>query len=218
MTSRRAALPALALAAWALCTAAEEPDLRGVELLDYDCRSDLSRRAVTLFANGTLRLRQGPVGEEAVSLVELTPEDLRGYRRRLAAEDLSETDRRSSSVGGDWVERCSLDLGLPDRPRRRFVLDPYTPLSLALSRVVAVARELGERADEGALSDSRLPAGYAPRPGDVLQRRDGVLYRVMGTTQRGNQGVELQGVEQPLTLYVRVEDLRREFVALVSRR
>lgn len=217
MRLRLLAVLAAAAAVAAAAAGAEEPDLRGVELLDYDCRSDLGRRTVTLFANGTLRLRQGFVGEEDLFLVELGPEEVEAYRRRLAAEDLSETDRGSSSVGGDWVDRCSLELDLAGRRSWRFVLDPYTPLSLALSRVVAVARELEERARQELPSDRRLPVGYEPRSGDVLERLDGVLYRIVGFTGDG-KGVELHGVEQPFTLYVLSEDLGREFVALVSRR
>lgn len=213
----RALLVAAGAAAWHLPAAAEEPDLRSVELLDYDCKSDLGRRAVTLFANGTVRLRRGPPDEERVFLAELTPDELDAYVRRLEAEDLAETDRDSSSVSGGWVERCTLDLELPERRERHFVLDGYTPLSLALSRVVAIARKLGEWVEEESPSDRRLPTGYEPRAGDVLERLDGVYYRIVGFTA-GGKGVELQGVDQPFTLFVREDDLRREFVALISRR
>lgn len=218
MTTRSLLLGALLAAAiWPSPVVAEEPDLRGVELLDYDCRSDLGRRAVTLFANGTVRLRRGPPDEEKIFLAELTPDELEAYVRRLEAENLAETDLDSSSVSGDWVERCTLDLELPERVERHFVLDRYTPLSLALSRVVAIARELGEWVEEESPSDRRLPTGYEARAGDVLERLDGVHYRVVGFTA-GGKGVELQGVDQPFTLYVRADDLRREFVALISRR
>lgn len=230
-SAQRPKLNLAALATWTLVTAWMSPaaaavgtppertaeDPRTVELLDHDCRSDLGRRQLTLFANGTVRLRQGPRGEEALYLLELSPSDLDAYLRRLAAEDLSESDADSSSVGGDWVERCALELALPGRRTRRFTLDAYTPPSLALSRVMAVVRELAARVEEDAPSGRRLPAGYEPRPGDLLERLDGVLYRVIGTTADG-KGLELQGADQPFTLFVRVEDLRREFVALVDRR
>jgi hypothetical protein len=188
-------------------------DLRGVVLLDLDCRSQLGRWAVTLFANGTVRRRQ----DEEILLTELTPEELGAYLRRLAGEDLSETDPDSSSVDGEWVERCALELALPEQRARNFTFARYASLSLALSRVVAIARELGERAEREDLATRHLPVDYKARQGDVLERRDGVLYEVVGFTS-DSRGVELEGVEQPFTLYVRVEDLRREFVAVVSRR
>lgn len=188
-------------------------DLRGVVLLDLDCRSQLGRWAVTLFANGTVRLRQ----DEGILLSELTPEELAAYLRRLAAEDLSETDPDSTGVDGEWVERCALELALPEQRPRNFTFERYASLSLALSRVVAIARELGERTEREDLATRHLPTDYRARQGDVLERRDGVLYEVVGFTA-DSKGVELEGVEQPFTLYVRVEDMRREFVAVVSRR
>jgi hypothetical protein len=62
-----------------------------------------------------------------------------------------------------------------------------------------------------------MPAGYEPRPGDVLRRHDGELYEVI-TLTADRQGVELQGVEQPLTLFVARSELVGEFVELVRRR
>jgi hypothetical protein len=56
-----------------------------------------------------------------------------------------------------------------------------------------------------------------PRRGDVLRRVDGVLFRVVARTADEN-GWELQGVEQPLVLYVVGSDVPRLFVELVERR
>jgi hypothetical protein len=61
-----------------------------------------------------------------------------------------------------------------------------------------------------------LPSNYSPRPGDVLRRVNGDLYRVVGSTS-GGKGIELEGVEQPFELYVALKDLRQEFVDVVSR-
>ena len=44
-----------------------------------------------------------------------------------------------------------------------------------------------------------------------------MLFEVLAFTSDG-QGVELQGVEQPLTVYIRPGDIRLRFTALVSRR
>jgi hypothetical protein len=78
-----------------------------------------------------------------------------------------------------------------------------------------VVAELGE----GALRESSrsLPDGYRPRRGDVLRRVDETLFEVVGFTSDG-KGVELQGVDQPLTLYLAPEDLHTLFTALVDRR
>jgi hypothetical protein len=70
-----------------------------------------------------------------------------------------------------------------------------------------------DRPPEGA---SQLPTGYEPAVGDVLRRVDGVLFEVQGRTA-DELGLELQGVNQPLTVYIAKDRVAEVFVALVSR-
>ena len=186
---------------------------RSHELLDYRCENELGKRQVTLFGNGTIRLWEGLVEDPQMTLGELTPDKLESYVRRLRAEDLSEVDAAHYGVEGAWVERCSLALDLPGDQPRRYTFGRYDALPLALSALVRVADELAERT----LPGSQLPLGYEPRAGDVLRRADGVLFEIVGFTGDG-MGVELAGTEQPLTLYLRPDDLRSQFESLVSRR
>jgi hypothetical protein len=207
-------------------TAEQEPerpdpaggDLRSIELLRLECWTDLGRREVTLFANGTVRLRQGRPGAEKMALAELTPDETATYVEQLGEADLSETDPVSAGPGGAWVERCTLALGLPGRKPEELQFSRFASLSLGLARVVGIAGTLIERAEAaGPLgTGERLPTGYEPKPGDVLATREGTTFEVIAFTSDGD-GVELQGVEVPITLYLRPEDLRREFVVLVSR-
>ena len=104
-------------------------------------------------------------------------------------------------------------LALDGRPPRLLHFSRYDSLPLAVATVLRVADELA--ALTRATSD--LPVGYRPRAGDVLRRADGVNFRVVGFTSDGH-GIEMQGVEQPLVLYVRPEDVPGLFEALVSRR
>jgi hypothetical protein len=194
----------------------EAIDLRGWELLRHECSSELSRREITLFANGTLRRREGPPGEEEMSLVELSPRELEGFVNRLGDLDLAEAERHPGEVGGQWVEHCALTLHLLDRPEQRFTFGRYDSLSLSLTRLLAVARELGSIADERAIG-RHLPTGYEPQSGDVLERVDGLLFRITGFTADGT-GIELQGVEQPLVVYIDRSNLTGQFVELVERR
>jgi hypothetical protein len=189
---------------------------RTVELLDHRCRSEMGYRQVTLFANGTVRLRQEVEGELQMSLAELPPDRLDGVLNRLLEEDLSEVDAERLTPRGDWIDSCVLRLRLDEAGEElRFSHGPFDALPLALSRVLAVVAELGE----GALRESSrsLPDGYRPRRGDVLRRVDETLFEVVGFTSDG-KGVELQGVDQPLTLYLAPEDLHTLFTALVDRR
>ncbi len=193
-----------------------ERDPRSVVVLRLECTSDLGRREVTLFGNGTVRLWDGPPGEEEMLLGELEPPELDGLLTRLAAEDLSEAPAEYHGVEGEWVEECVLELPRPaekDDPAT-FRFSPYARLPLALSRVVAIARELGAVAEEE--RSLGLPPGYEPRPGDVLVRVDGERFRVVQFTDDG-KGVELQGLDQHLTLYLAPDALGEVFEALESR-
>lgn len=204
-------------------------DPRSVMVLRFECTSALGRREVTLFGNGTVRLWDGPPGEEEMLLGELEPEELDGVLARLDEEDLSEAPAEYHGVEGEWVEECVLELprrgeggeellgarpAPPDGSATTFRFSPYAPLPLALSRVVRIARELGEVAEEERALG--LPPGYEPRRGDVLVRVDGERFRVVQFTDDG-KGVELQGVDQPLTLYLEPEALGAVFEAVESR-
>lgn len=191
-------------------------DLRETVVFRYDCASDIGRREVTLFANGTVRLREGPPGEVEMELGELDPEALEGVVARLEGEDLSEAPAEYPGVEGEWVERCLLELPLLQTGGpERFRFSRYASLPLELSRVIAVVDEVGLVAEEH--RDLGLSSEYVAEVGDVLRRRDGARFRVVGLTSDG-KGVELQGLDVPLTLYLPPDALRERFNELVSRR
>ena len=200
----------------ALPLGAAESD-RAIEVLRYGCANELGHREITLFLNGTVRLLDGPPGKELMGLEELSPEELDGAVNRLAAEDLSETQRHMpSSVTGPYIERCELHLLLPDRKPQVFRFTHYDALPLSLSRILQVAKDL-----EAKVEDLRgvevLPADYVARKHDVLKRRDGMRYKIIRFTP-DNRAVELQGLDQPLYIFVLREEMHTEFVALLSRR
>lgn len=196
-------------------TGATEEDPRSRVIVVEDCRSDLGRREVTLFANGTIRRRQGAVGAEILALAEVGGEEVDAFVRRLAAPDLAETETRELSPEGTWVERCSLELRLPDSPVRTFRYGRYESLSLALRTVVDVVRDI-EAAIGPGQREVDLPPAYRPEPGDLLERADGVRFEVVGPTADG-LGLELSSPDQPLTIFVPAADVRLHFVKLLRR-
>lgn len=202
----------------AAAAGAEDP--RGLELLHLECRSAGVWSDLTLFASGMVRLRERTGREEPrMRLLQLDVEALAGYERRIAAEDLSETDAEPLRAQGLVAESCRLAVRQPGEsgwePAGEFRFGRLDSLSLALSHLVALARELEERVRQEA-SRGQLPADYEPRPGDVLLRQDGKLYRVVAGTPDG-RGIELVGIDQPLTIYVAVDSLSGEFSEVVER-
>jgi hypothetical protein len=230
------AVPAFAAAGWAAAQpSAAEPAAppaqegsadelfegvsdRSLERVRYDCRSETDRRDVTLFANGTLRLRQGVPGHESMWLVELSPEERDAYLARLAGDSREEAEADSQTVGGDWVERCRFLIHLPGRLPEEYALGRFDSLSLALRRAVTVAEDLVARVDQSIPPEgaTRLPTEYRPQVGDELRRSDGSWFRVDGYTSDGT-GVELSAIEDPIVLYVATTELGREFVELRRR-
>jgi hypothetical protein len=191
------------------------PSNRSIEVLRLDCASRLGRREVTLFGNGTIRLRDGPIGKEWMGLAELGPDELQGTLRRLGEEDLSDASHLPQGVVGEWVEKCDLALALPGGQRQKFFYGRYDTLPLGLFRVQRVAEELAAKV--ALLRDVEvLPEHYEPRLGDVLKRTDGMRYRVANFTS-DRKGIELDGLDQPLHLIVLKEQMRMEFVGIVSR-
>jgi hypothetical protein len=191
------------------------PDPRSVALLLEDCRGSLSRRELTLFANGTLRLREGDAERPSLVLHELDRERTARFLERLSAIDLDETSSPPEAPSGEWTEHCRLELGLPDRPPQRFEYDRYSTGSLALDGVRRLIEDLFDEL-RGAIRSAEIPANYRPALGDRLERADGELFEVVAFTLDG-KGVELLGVEQPITLFVERERLREEFLRIAPR-
>lgn len=190
-------------------------DPRSQEVLREECLSTIDRREVTLFGNGTVRLRQGP-RVEAMRLAEISRDQVDTIRTILEGLDLTETDPVESGVQGAWVEQCTLVLPSIEAKRREYAYGRFGSHSLALSRAIAIANDLAELAAGRPDRPSAIPRDFQPKQGDRLERRDGELFEVVGPTVDG-KGVELVGVRIPLTLYVRIDDLDVEFLRVVPR-
>lgn len=190
-------------------------DPRSRVIVSEECASEIGRREVTLFANGTIRRREGPEGAVKLSLAEVGAEEVEAFLRRLSAPDLSETEVRALSPEGSWVEQCSLELRLPGEPVRTFRYGRYESLSLALRAVVDVVRDI-ESVIGPAQREVDLPPAYRPEPGDLLERADGVRFEVVGPTADG-LGLELSSPDQPLTVFLPASDLRIHFVRLLRK-
>lgn len=182
----------------------------------YACSSELGRRDVTLYASGTVRLREGLWESQEMYLDELPPEALESYLGELreiqSATDEPEMELPTEVVRGEWVEKCEIRLALPGAEplTRRFTAYEIPPLQVV--RLINVAESLAE---DTRLPDSpqRLPVGYEPQRGDVLRTAEGERFEVIGLTS-DDAAVELQGLDSPLRIYVARDDLDEAFAAL----
>ena len=202
---------ALASLAPAAGRATAEPSPKSVELVDHRCVGELAEDRLTLFANGTVRLRERVAERETMLLAELERRELDGFVARLLEVDLSEAASLRSGITGEWISQCGLSMTLPDRPAEFFRYGRFDVLPHALETVRQVLGELETLARTRA-SHGALPEGYQPHPGDFVRRTDGELFEVIGLTADGH-GVELNGIDQPVTIYVALADFRAVFVA-----
>ncbi len=205
-------------AAWIL-TIAGPGTLRAgdasTELLRRDCSNRLGRNEVTLFANGTIRLREWQDERQSMRLAEVGRDEVEAYVRRLAAANLSEVREAPGGVAGEWVERCELALSLPGAPAKRFRYGRLDSHPLGLGDLLRIAEELAQRALESPMAGG-LPAGYVPRAGDLLLRVDEIEFEVVGRTADG-RGIEVRGKVQPLSMFLTIDELHRQFVRIVRR-
>jgi len=210
---RFVSISGLALMLAVPCAAVDD---RSFEIVRYDCLTDTTRHEITLFGNGTIRVRDGLIKHEWMGLAELGPDELQGFLNRLSEEDLSQSASPEKGVEGNWVERCELRLQLPGKSLKTFRFGHYDPLGLTLSRVVRIAGELGEKVQLVKDADA-LPAGYVPEVGDVLKRvGDGARFRIVSFTS-DKKGIEFQGIDVPLVVYIPKDQVRQQFTILVSK-
>ena len=185
---------------------------RGEVVLRLDCRSSLGRREVTLFANGTVRLRDGAPAAERMSLGELGRRNATRYCDG-SRRSTSRVAQVRNSASGDWVEKCELHLMLRCRPnggcKLRALRQPRPVRSTDCG-----SRWNWERARPAGRSEEHLPRNYRPQIGDCLLRIDGTRSRGRGHQRR--EGLELVGPDVPLTLYLPTSELAFEFSAKVA--
>lgn len=219
MTSRGAMIGRLGvLGALMLLPAAgaQTESNRTLELVRRNCETTIGRQEITLFANGTLRIRQRVHEDEQFKLAELNPDELAAFVNRLSAEDLTEVPRGRPEVQGDFVERCELRLEIPDQAPRGFYFGRFDSLPLALSRLNRIVDDMVLLTEQKAPATG-LPRDYVPKAGDVLERADGMLFEVVGFTS-DKRGVELTGVDEPLTIFIAREALGDNFVSVIEQR
>lgn len=208
---------AFALCLWlAVSSSPLAADPRSTELLHYNCSSALSRRDITLFANGTVRLRQGPPDARELYLDELLREELDSYvtqlRAILSSAEAPAADLPADAPAGEWVEECEISLALPGAKPASFAISAYGIPPLVVTRLIDLAEDMADFTRPPALVE-RLPRGYRPRPGDVLQGADGGRYRVVDLTT-DELGVELVELGSPVMIVVPVAELGELFSAL----
>lgn len=191
-------------------------DPRSVELFSYGCSDELKRRDVTLFANGTLRLRTGPHGDVEMQLDEIGPVELRGHLNRLlrirSSRDFPRQSQLDGSLDGRWIDTCKFHLDLPGFDAVRLEVGSFDLLPLELRQLQQYADELSGMTRPLVRPDAIAP-DYEPRIGDVLRTHEGKIYRILGRTSDGG-ALELESLDGAWRIFVPEDEFPDYFAAL----
>ncbi|MCP3962710.1 MAG: hypothetical protein GY719_33140 [bacterium] len=194
-------------------------DDRSTELLRYQCSSALGRRDVTLFANGTVRLRQGLWEEQEMYLDELLREELSSYVAQLreiqASRSPAATDLAARLPDGEWVEHCEIRLELPDAMPVSYEFSGLEVPPLVVASLIHVAEDLAAFT-RPLVADERVPSDYQPRIGDVFRTVEGERFRILDFIETPSS-VELEGLDTPMRLYMTAGELATAFAVLEPR-
>jgi len=187
-------------------------DPRSQEILRYECKNELGRRDITLFGNGTIRVRDGHWDDQSLELDELGPDELQEVIDALESVDI-DSPAPPPSLNGRWSRDCRVRLALPGKKPWEITYSAWALPPVAVSRVIQVAEDLAAHVQPAVRVD-HLPKNYEPRAGDYLRDRDGKVWMVLRyTTDR--RGLELQGRDEPLRIFVALDQLDETFSDLV---
>ncbi len=195
-------------------------DDRSTEVLRFDCGTDLARREVTLFANGTIRLRDGAArqrGDGARSSWGRT--SCRGSSTVSPAEDLEDVTEPRPGARGDLGRALrAAARSSPGRSPRPTASATTIPSPLNLSQVVHIADELAEKVEMVKERDE-IPVDYEPGAGGRAEagRATAPASASCAFTARQEGDRAARGSTQPLEIYVPRDQVRKKFTALVSR-
>lgn len=205
MRRARAILLALAISA---PLAAAEPTY----LFEWVSRTRESTGRLTLFTDRTL-VRKLTAGK-AVDMKKrkLSEEEYDYYAAYFSdPQSLRAAGSYESGTTGDLLSVCEVTFQLPGGKKWKMSYDTLSTLTFEAVRVKSALEGLYDSFGKVLPSPTDFSPDKMP-PGTILRRRDGARFRVIRVD--GDHGmVELQGVNEPYTLFLRIDDLRFTFLA-----
>ncbi len=198
---------ALATAAFGSLEAAEP-----TYLFEWVSRTRESTGRLTLFADHTL-VRKLAAGKSAdIRKRKLSNEEYDYYVAYFSdPQSLQAAGNYRSGSTGDLLSVCEVTFQLPGGKTWRMSYDSLSSLTFEAVRVRSALEGLYD--SFGKVLPS--PADFAPEkmpPGTILHRRDGASFRVI-RVDADHGMVELQGLNEPYSLFLKIDDLRFTFLA-----
>jgi hypothetical protein len=181
-------------------------------ILEHIARQGAVVERVTLFPDGMVvwHSRGGTAGERLVRQ-QLFPEEMAVYLDALTASKIAALKEGDYGGGmeGPVMARWTLRVTPPGVPTRTYTGSGLQAVPLEVGTVLAIADDL-----RTALRDDKRQVdpfdAREPRVGDILVEPNGDRWTVCGTDP-DHGSLHFQGIDQPLTRYVKREDLKKVF-------
>jgi len=181
-------------------------------VLEHIARQGTTVERLTLFADG-MAVWHSRGGLEPDKLVkqQLSPEELAVYRDALAASGIGalKEGNYSERLEGPVLRSWTLKVALPDGRARAFEGNGLEVVPLALGNVLTIMEDLKLALLEGKREVDPFEARL-PRLGDLLLDPEGGRWQVRGMDDESGS-FELKGLDQPMTRYVKRQDLKKVF-------
>lgn len=210
MTASLGFLLAATLAAGPTPTATPEPPRGPTFCAEWIRQSSHGYERLTLFRDRTLVWKTHRGGKDQVRRVELAAAEARFYCDFFAGSDIwnLRADMRTGLVA-ELAGESAVTLARPDGSRKVIRYDDLSTGDWAWSSLRSALDGL-----KGIFLSPLAPASrFAPdllTPGTLLRRLDGHAFRVV-RLERATGYVEIEGVNEPFSQWVKLEELRYQF-------
>jgi hypothetical protein len=165
---------------------------------------------ISLFADRTVIWKTVDGSGESVRRKTLTPEELEFYCDYFArAEVWNLPGDLRTGLGGEFSTQSTVTAARKDGSTRTVRFDDLSALPADAAALRAALEGLRTVFTNPLAPASRFIAAALP-PGTLLKRFDGAIFRVL-RLEREKGIVELVGVTEPYTQFLRLEDLRFQF-------
>ncbi len=165
---------------------------------------------LTLFRDRTLVWKTHRGGKDNVRRQELDAAETQFFCDFFARPDFwSLPDDMRTGLAGELAGESAVTLARPDGSRKRIRFDDLSPGTFTSSSLLSALEGL-----KGLfLSPLASPSRYLPDllpPGTLLRRFDGHVFRV-AHLEKATGYVEIEGVNEPYSQWIKIEELRYQF-------
>jgi hypothetical protein len=167
---------------------------------------------VTLFADRTVVWKTSGGQPDEVRRKSVSPDELAFYCSYFSRREFWDLpDDLRTGLTGDFTGQSSVTLTRPDGQRKRVRFDDLSALSADAGALRAALDGLKTIFTNPLAPASRFTADVLP-PGTILKRFDGAIFRIV-RLDKEKGFVEIAGVIEPYSQFVKIEELRYQFSA-----